>query len=88
LINASDASKLFRRGKIYRLCTLCNRPSHTIEYCYLKHGYPIPNKSKHYVNASSSDTSKAKSTHGNSKSLLPPSNIGLTQEHYAHLLEQ
>jgi len=78
-INASDASKPFGRGKGYRLCTVCNRPGYTIEYCYQKHEYPTRNKSKHYVNASSSDTSMAKSTHSNSESLLPASGNGLTR---------
>ena len=58
-INASEPKNLKGRGKkisqpkLARLCTFCNRTNHTVDFCYLKHGYPNVNKPQPHVNAAS-----------------------------------
>jgi hypothetical protein len=52
LVNATDSKKPYGRGRgsygnqknSSRHCTFCNRSNHTIDTCYLKHGFPNANK--------------------------------------------
>jgi hypothetical protein len=72
-----------------RLCTHCNRTNHTIETCWLKHGYPpgYKNKGKNFSQSSHTVAVVDSSTQPDSLSFnaaTPP--FGLTQDQYNGIL--
>jgi len=92
-INATDNRKPQGRGKGFpqnkpsRFCTFCNRTNHTVDFCYMKHGYPNVNKSSPRVNAASQEDSKngAISSSGLGAS-ASSSSTGFSQEQLAQLV--
>ncbi|CAI8588358.1 unnamed protein product [Vicia faba] len=64
------------------ICTHCGRNNHTVETCFLKHGYPPGFNGK--GKTSSSNQSLVASIHAGSDE-SPPS-LGFTQEQYNNIL--
>jgi hypothetical protein len=92
-INASDSRKPQGRGKgsygnkPTRFCTFCNRTNHTVDFCYMKHGYPNVNKSMPRANAACQEDTEtgATSSSGSGASASSPS-AGFSQEQLAQLV--
>jgi len=90
-VNAGDTRKPQGRGKSFsqhkppRLCTFCNRTNHTVDFCYMKHGYPNVNKPR--VNSASQEDSEngAMSSTGLNAS-ASSSSSGFSQEQLAQLV--
>jgi len=82
-VNATDTRKSQGRGKSFsqhkptRFCTFCNRTNHTVDFCYMKHGYPN-------VSQEDSETG-ANSSSGLGASTSSPS-VGFSQEQFAQLV--
>ncbi|XP_057422646.1 uncharacterized protein LOC130716662 [Lotus japonicus] len=74
------------KSNVQRLCTHCGRQNHTVETCFLKHGYPsnFPNgykPKKAYITTSGGDS------HSSSDQDEPPSSsLELTREQLQGLL--
>jgi len=92
-VNATDTRKSQGRGKgsygnkPTRFCTFCNRTNHTVDFCYMKHGYPNVNKPSPRVNAASQEDSEtgAMCSSGLGASTSSPS-YGFSQEQLAQLM--
>ena len=73
-----------------RVCTHCNRTNHTIETCFLKHGFPPGYRGKSKVPGSSNTsqpTAMANTASENqSTGSSPASSCALTQEQYTHIM--
>jgi hypothetical protein len=92
MVNASDARKGYGRGKppssgsknSSRYCTFCDRPGHTVEFCYSKHGHPNVNKRQTpSANASQSENVDEKAPIVNTESASSSSNqTGISQAQY------
>ncbi|KAI5429254.1 hypothetical protein KIW84_034031 [Lathyrus oleraceus] len=78
-----------------RVCTRCGRTNHTIDTCFIKHGYPPGFKHRSKGNVSgpqqsatinnASDNS-ASSTSGSASGVSANASYGLTQEQYNNIL--
>lgn len=75
-----------------RLCTNCNRTNHTVETCWIKHGYPIGYKGKGknssqstHANSVAASNSTMSVSSTQSDSIAKP-HFGLTQEQYHGIL--
>jgi hypothetical protein len=97
LVNATDSKKPYGRGRgsynhnknSSRHCTFCNRTNHTIDTCYLKHGFPNANKSANSNNVTHGSTNSvtvesenaSNTEHGNGDS-----GFNISQDRYEHLV--
>jgi hypothetical protein len=87
LVNASDTRRPQGRGRgssnksSGRYCSFCNRYNHTIEYCYLKHGFPNKPNPQVNMNSQASMNSQANASSAESSDASNVSgSIGLAQE--------
>lgn len=55
--------------------TFCNRTNHTVDFCYMKHGYPNVNKPSPHANTACQEDSEngAMSSSGSGASASSPS---------------
>jgi len=74
-------------NKPTRFCTFCNRTNHTVDFCYIKHGYLNVNKPSPRANAAYQENSEngAISSSGSGASASYPS-AGFSQEQLAQLM--
>jgi len=94
LVNASNARKSNGRGKPSagppqsknnsRYCTFCHKSNHTVDFCYMKHGYPNAHKSHASSNVVVNEGNVDSRKDGEGSSII--SQTGLTQEQYGHLV--
>ncbi|KAI5392589.1 hypothetical protein KIW84_077112 [Lathyrus oleraceus] len=73
-----------------RMCTDYGRTNHTIETCFLKHGYPPGFKGKGKLQNASSNSQSVSNVNAGSKvsqSGSPMSFFGFTQEEYNNIME-
>jgi len=92
-VNATDTRRSQGRGKSSsqhkptRYSTFCNRTNHTVDFSYMKHGYPNVNKPLSCVNAASQEDSEignlSSSSLGTSAN---PHSTGFSQEHLGQLV--
>ncbi|XP_061358324.1 uncharacterized protein LOC133302545 [Gastrolobium bilobum] len=76
----------FGRGShISKFCTHCNRPHHTVESCYLLHGFPPGYKRSNPVHNSAAVAHTDMGNH--ESSIQSQSSITMTQDQYNHILD-
>jgi hypothetical protein len=97
LINATDSKKPYGRGRGHygnqknssRHCTFCNRTNHTIDTCYLKHGFPNSNKPPNSNTLSHGSTNNVTVETGNTSNIEQgngDSGFSISQDRYEHLV--
>ncbi|XP_024626656.1 uncharacterized protein [Medicago truncatula] len=97
LVNVADSKKSYGRGKGYysnqknssRHCTFCNRTNHTIDTCYLKHGFPnanIPGNSTASTQGSTNSVTVESGNVSNTEHGNGDSGFSISQDRYEHLV--
>lgn len=78
-----------RGGRGNRLCTHCNRTNHTIETCFLKHGYPPGFQQRKPTTSvgNSADSTVNSIQDAASTSNTSPSALSTIQEQYTQILQ-
>ncbi|KEH22307.1 hypothetical protein MTR_7g039280 [Medicago truncatula] len=92
-VNATDnrksqgGVKSFSQPKPTRFCTFCNCTNHTVDFCYMKHGYPNVNKPSPRVNVVSQEDSETGATSSSGLGTSgSSSSTGFSQEQLAQLV--